>query len=79
MVTRGAELEECIAKFELANYLTQTIRDLVKNELKTNSERPAAMRGFYARPRIFNNLLSSQPLCFNLFGELMFDLDLATR
>lgn len=30
-------------------------------------------------PRIFNNLLSSQPLCFNLFGELQQDLELATQ
>ena len=30
-------------------------------------------------PRIWNNLLSSQPLCFNLFGELYYDLDLATK
>jgi hypothetical protein len=29
-------------------------------------------------PRIWNNLLSSQPLCFNLFGELHYDLKLAT-
>jgi len=31
------------------------------------------------QPRIWNNLLSSQPLCFNLFGELHFDLELATK
>ena len=30
-------------------------------------------------PRIWNNLLSSQPLCFNLFGELHYNLDLATK
>ena len=28
--------------------------------------------------RLFANLLSSQPLCFNLFGELARDVDLAT-
>jgi hypothetical protein len=29
--------------------------------------------------RMWENLLSSQPLCFNLFGELHFDLKLATK
>ena len=33
----------------------------------------------YGQPRIFNDLLSSQPLCFNLFAELAEDLALATR
>lgn len=32
----------------------------------------------YATPRIFDDLLSSQPLCFNLFGELRCNLNLAT-
>ena len=32
----------------------------------------------YGKPRIFNDLLSSQPLCFNLFGELTCDLPLAS-
>ena len=79
IVTRGAALEECVARLELSNYLTQTIRDVVKSELEANSIRSVAMRGLYAVPRIFNNLLSSQPMCFNLFGELTFDLDLATQ
>lgn len=33
----------------------------------------------YGSPRIFNHLLSSQPLCFNLFAELRGDLPLASR
>jgi hypothetical protein len=33
----------------------------------------------YGQPRIFNDLLSSQPLCFNLFGELQKDTRLASR
>ena len=32
-----------------------------------------------SEPRIWENLLSSQPLAFNLFGELHFDLKLATK
>jgi hypothetical protein len=33
----------------------------------------------YGKPRIFNDLLSSQPLAFNLFGEWQADLGLASR
>jgi hypothetical protein len=33
----------------------------------------------FGKPRIFDDLLSSQPLCFNLFGELKRDLALASR
>jgi len=33
----------------------------------------------FGKPRIFNDLLSSQPLCFNLFGELTKDLALASK
>lgn len=36
-------------------------------------------KSLIAEPRIWYNLLSSQPLCFNLFGELHYDLDLATK
>ncbi|QDG52136.1 hypothetical protein FIV42_15710 [Persicimonas caeni] len=45
-------------------------------------ERYHALENVDARsfqPRIFNNLLSSQPLCFNLFGELQQNLELATE
>jgi hypothetical protein len=63
------------AKERLANYLTSTIRQVVRNAVlnqKTGAER------LFQTPRIFDNLLSSQPLCFNLFGELQQDLALAT-
>jgi hypothetical protein len=64
------------AKGELANYLTDTIRKVVRYEVLD----PNRSKGkLYGRPRIFNDLLSSQPLCFNLFGELQQDLALATR
>jgi len=64
------------AQETLANYLTPTIREVVRKEV----EDPIRAQGkLYGRPRIYDNLLSSQPLCFNLFGELTFDLDLATR
>lgn len=73
---RGARLAMPEAKLSLANYLTPNIRQVVRYEV----ESPARSRGkLYGKPRIYNNLLSSQPLCFNLFGELSLDLELATR
>ena len=73
--TRGARLLMPDAQTSLANYLTPTIRQVVREEV----EDPARSKGkLYGRPRIYDNLLSSQPLCFNLFGELTRDLDLAT-
>jgi len=63
------------AKEALENYITETIRDVVRAEVCD----PVASAGkLYGKPRIFDNLLSSQPLCFNLFGELTHDLDLAS-
>jgi hypothetical protein len=74
--TRGARLVMPEAKSSLANYLTPAIRQVVREEV----EDPIRSKGkLYGRPRIYDNLLSSQPLCFNLFGELTLDLDLATR
>lgn len=64
------------AEQSLANYLTDGIRDVVRAEVVDST---ASAGKLFARPRIFNDLLSSQPMCFNLFGELQRDLDLATR
>lgn len=71
----GSRLPMPWAKETLANYLTSTIRQVVRDEVvnqETGGER------LFQTPRIFANLLSSQPLCFNLFGDLQQDLGLAT-
>lgn len=64
------------AKDALANYITETIRAVVRAEVLDPVKSAARV---YREPRIFNNLLSSQPLCFNLFSELQRDLGLASR
>jgi hypothetical protein len=69
----GSRLPVELAENELANYLTPGIRSVVRNELAA-----AADSQLFSKPRIYNDLLSSQPLCFNLFGELKLDLALAT-
>lgn len=72
----GSRIAMPRAKEQLENYLTPTIRDVVRAEVM-DADRSAGK--LYGEPRIYDNLLSSQPLCFNLFGELQRDLDLATR
>jgi hypothetical protein len=64
------------AQEHLWNYPTENVRSVVRREV-LNATRSRGK--LFARPRIFNDLLSSQPLCFNLFGELALDLELASR
>lgn len=66
----GSRLAMPWARQTLNNYLTDTIRAVVRNEVLDKSRSAGKL---YARPRIFNDLLSSQPLCFNLFAELQQD------
>lgn len=55
------------------NFLTPAIHQLVLRELLMREEGAAI-----DEDRLFSNALSSMPLCFNLFGPLALDLDLAT-
>lgn len=71
----GSRLAMPRARDDLLNYLSDTIKGVVCDEVID----PVKSRGkLYGKPRIFNDLLSSQPLCFNLFAELQKDLPLAT-
>jgi len=53
------------------NFLSPRILDIAKSRL-------ADQRGAVEPFRLLNNMLSSQPMCFNLFGPLVDDLDFAT-
>jgi len=71
----GSTLAMPWAKDTLANFLTDEIRQVVRQEVLD----PVRSQGkLYGKPRIFSNLLSSQPLAFNLFAPLSRHLDLAT-
>ena len=69
----GNYLQLDFAKESGANFLTPEIFELVKHEVANKH----LDRKVIKEPRIWNNLLSSQPLAFNLFGELKLDLALA--
>ncbi len=71
----GSRLAMPWAQETLSNYLTDTIRHVVICEVKNKARSGKVI----SEPRIYDNLLSSQPLCFNLFAELQNDLDLATK
>ncbi len=72
---RGNILPMPWAQETLSNYLSDTIKQVVQDEVIDNPDDGK----LYGKPRIFNNLLSSQPLCFNLFAELKVDLQLASK
>lgn len=71
----GNYIETEFAKNTKANFVTERIGNLVSEQI-ADARLTGALIG---QPRIWDNLLSSQPLCFNLFGELHYDLELATR
>lgn len=58
-----------------ANFMTEGIRSLVTFELSPENKGDRLIE----ESRLRYNLLSSQPLCFNLFGELKLHLDKALQ
>lgn len=72
----GSRLPKDYAKETGANLMTPAAHAAARREV-------AAMRAGSGQKidedRLWANLLSSQPLAFNLFGELSVDLELATR
>jgi hypothetical protein len=71
----GNRLEGDFAKKTKANFLTDYIKELATQEIESAKANHALMK----EDRMWANLLSSQPLCFNLFGELKHDLSIATK
>lgn len=67
MLTKGAAERGC-------NFLSPNIFKAVEHRLK-HRQKGETLDRF----RLMHNMLSSQPMCFNLFGELSCDLALATE
>src|SRR5574344_1060952 len=57
-----------------ANFLTDAAKQLASMKV----EEAKKTKSLISEPRIWNNLLSSQPLCFNLFSDLSYDLPKAS-
>lgn len=74
LIPLGNYIERDFAFKTGANFLTPKIFGAVKKSL-LNKELGAKIE----KTRLFTNLLSSQPLAFNLFAELALDLKLATN
>jgi hypothetical protein len=66
----GHFIETDFAINEEVNFLTENIRKLVIEELETKAT---------VQENIYENLVSSKSLCFNLFGELHFNHELAAN
>jgi hypothetical protein len=62
--------ENAINKGE--NFLTEKIFNLVKEAVQNNSDKKKVIQ----EPRIWTNLLSSQPMAFNMFGEFVSKLEI---
>jgi hypothetical protein len=71
----GNFLPPKIAFESKANFLTPKIRLLAEYEILRKNN----FNKLIKEDRMWENLLSSQPMCFNLFGEMHFDLKLATK
>ena len=71
----GNFLKEDFAKSSGANFLTKKIFEIVRNEVSNKNKKEKVIQ----EPRIWNNLLSSQPLAFNLFGELSVNYELTAK
>lgn len=73
-VELGNYIEKSIAVEKGLNFLTENIRNAVTTTLRTK-EKGAKIE----TNRLFTNLLSSQPMAFNLFGELYINKKLAQQ
>ena len=69
----GNYLPTEVAKQKGLNFLSETISETVQDTIQNKEAGSVIME-----PRIWNNMLSSQPLCFNLFAEMKKDLTLAS-
>jgi hypothetical protein len=72
----GSRLAMPFAKDALAGFTSETVRNVVRAEVLDLLKSTGKL---YEEPRIYDNLLTSQALCFNLFAELQKDLGLASR
>ncbi len=75
---KGKEIGSSILEGEksLSNYLDEYAVRAINDTLEERKANNA--KGIIKKDRLYNNLLSSQPLCFNFFGRLKYNKQLAT-
>ena len=72
----GSSVRMPLAERELVNFLDADTRRVVREVLDNHDGEDKRV---IERNRLFGNLLSSQPMAFNLFAHLRLDMDLATK
>lgn len=70
----GNYIDPVFANSNYSNFLTDNIKRIVKAELCENKFRKGKDKKVLKKDRLRENMLSSQPLAFNLFGELSNEL-----
>jgi hypothetical protein len=70
----GSRIDLESAKQSKANFLNEEVRQAVRNRLENPQPHQTLNED-----RLYADLLSSMPMCFNLFGVLHADLELADR
>ena len=77
-INKRDKIGNCILNGEQtgANFIDDYALKAAKEVL---SSRDQKSRGMIQADRLYNNLLSSQPLCFNFFGRLKYNRSLATK
>lgn len=70
----GSRIEDNYAFSQGVNFLTDRIRNAVEHRIR-HPEKGQMLR----KDRLYCDLLSSMPMCFNLFGEFQHNLDIATQ
>lgn len=62
-------------EISFSNFLDDYAKQAVKETLQV---RKSPAKGMISETRLFNNLLSSQPLCFNFFGRMKYNRSFGT-
>ena len=70
----GSRADSAFALSNCVNFLTDKIREAVEHRISNPEKGQMLDKG-----RLYCDLLSSMPMCFNLFGEFQHNLDIATK
>ncbi len=75
----GNYIDSVEAESKMHYFISKPIAEIVNAELEANEGRNSKDKKVLKKDRLLENMLSSQPLAFNLFGELSLDKVLAAK